>query len=395
MTVPAAALRPWLLRPGPATFGMMFATGAFGRALVMTLIPLEAYVLMGNERNASLMFMSVALVNLLLGFGVPALIHRFRRRRIYWACGIIAAMGPLFLAMNMAAMLPLGSLCREFAGTSLLIVQNLYIMDHIKRRDFVRSEPIRLMFQAIAWGIGPYAGIMLYNRVDPWAAYGVAMAASLAELLYFHLMGIRDMALVAPRAAKPRSPLRFIKRFAVQPRLRLAYAIAFSRSCWWVLLNVYGPIYMVKTGATPEQGGLVVTCGNLMLFSTMGVGWVARRIGTRLVIMGAFALSGCATLATAFAYPSPWAGFGFFVIGALGAVALDAVGGVVFLRAVRARERPEMTMVYVTFIQTSQFIPTAVFAILLTLFDFPVIFVATSALLFWAVWISRHVPRGM
>ena len=389
------ALRPWLLRPTPTTFGMMFATGAFGRALVMTLIPLEAYVLMGNERNASLMFMLVALANLVASFGIPALIHRFRRRRVYWACGIIAALGPLFLAMHEVAALPMGALCREFAGTSLLIVQNLYMMDHIKRRDFVKSEPIRLTFQAIAWGVGPYAGILLYNRVDPWAAYGVSMAASIAELLYFHLMGIADMSLVAPTAAKPRNPLRFVKRFAAQARLRLAYAIAFSRSCWWVLLNVYGPIYMVKTGASPEQGGLVVTCGNLMLFSTIGMGWIARRIGARRVIMGAFFLSACTTLATAFAYPSPWAGFGFFVIGGLGAVALDAVGGVPFLRAVRARERPEMTMVYVTFIQASQLLPTAAFAILLTFFDFPVIFVATSALLFWAVWISRHVPRGM
>jgi MFS family permease len=387
--------RPWLLTPGPATFGMMFATGAFGRALVMTLIPLEAYVLLENERNASLMFMSVALVNLVASFGVPALIHRFRRRRVYWACGTIAAMGPLFLAMHEATALPFGALCREFAGTSLLIVQNLYMMDHIKRRDFVRSEPIRLMFQAIAWGIGPYAGILLYNRVDPWAAYGVAMAASMAELVYFHLMRIADMSLVAPRAAKPRSPLRFVRRFAAQPRLRLAYAIAFSRSCWWVLLNVYGPIYMVKTGATPEQGGLVVTCGNLMLFFTMAMGWLARRLGARRVIMSAFFLSACTTLATAFAYPSPWAGFGLFVIGGLGAVALDAVGGVPFLRAVRARERPEMTMVYVTFIQASQLLPTAAFAVLLTFFDFPVIFVATAALLFWAVWISRHVPKGM
>ena len=134
-----APVRPWLLTPGPSTFGMMFATGAFGRALVMTLIPLEAYVLMGNERNASLMFMLVALANLLAGFGVPALIHRFRRRRVYMACGVIAALGPLFLAMHLATTLPLASLCREFAGTSLLIVQNLYMMDHIKRRDFVRS----------------------------------------------------------------------------------------------------------------------------------------------------------------------------------------------------------------------------------------------------------------
>lgn len=395
MTEPPDLSRPWFLRPGAATFGMMFASGAFGRALVMTIIPLEAYLLLGSERNASLMFMAVALVNLVSSFGVPALIHRFRRRRVYWACGLIAALGPVFLGMNEIVALPMGALAREFAGTTLLIVQNLYMMDHIKRRDFVKSEPIRLTFQALAWGIGPFLGILLYSRVDPWAAYGVAIAASLSELLYFRAMNIRDMELVAPRAAKPTNPLRFFRRFAVQPRLRLAYAIAFSRSTWWVLLNVYAPIYMVKTGAGVEEGGLIVTCGNLMLFATLPMGWLARRIGIRRVVMGAFLLAGAATLATAFVYPSPWGGFGLYVAGAVGVVALDAVGGVIFLRAVHAHERPEMTMVYVTFVQASQLIPTAAFAILLSFFDFPVIFIATACLLFWAAWISRWVPRSM
>ena len=102
-----------------------------------------------------------------------------------------------------------------------------------------------------------------------------------------------------------------------------------------------------------------------------------------------------ATLAVAFAYPSIPAGFALFVLAAIGAVALDAIGSVPFLRAVKARERPEMTMVYVTFIQSSQLASTAVFSILLTFFDFPVIFVAIALLLFWAAWIGRWVPRSM
>jgi hypothetical protein len=40
-------------------------------------------------------------------------------------------------------------------------------------------------------------------------------------------------------------------------------------------------------------------------------------------------------------------------------------------------------------------VPTAVFAILLSLFDFPVVFIAMAALLLWASWIARWVPKSM
>jgi MFS family permease len=208
-------------------------------------------------------------------------------------------------------------------------------------------------------------------------------------------MNIADMTLAAPRSARPRNPLRFVARFWSQPRLRLAYAIAFSRSCWWVLLTVYGPIYMIETGAGDTAGGYLVSAGNMLLFLVLIFGIVARKVGIRKVIVAALVLCGFATLAIAGAYPSPWLGAAFFIVAAVGASALDAVGGIPFLRAVRARERAEMTMVYVTFIQMSELVPTAVFAILLSLFDFPVIFVAMAALLLWAAWIARWVPKSM
>ena len=247
-----AAPRPWFLRPTATAFGMMFATGAFGRAMVLTIIPLEALTMLGSARNVSIFFMVLSGVNLALSFAIPALIHRYRRRRVYIACALLAGLGPLFLATGTLAGLPFGALCREFGGTALFMVQNLYMMDHIRKKDFVRAEPTRLFFQAIAWGLGPWLGVKLFLDVDPLAAYGLATAASLAELVYFRAMGIKDMVLVAPRAAKPMNPLRFVRRFFAQPRLRLAYVIAVVRSTWWSVLNVYGPIYMVKTGAGGE-----------------------------------------------------------------------------------------------------------------------------------------------
>jgi MFS family permease len=162
-----------------------------------------------------------------------------------------------------------------------------------------------------------------------------------------------------------------------------------------VLLTVYGPIYMIETGAGDTAGGYLVSAGNMLLFLVLVFGLIARKIGVRKVIVWALLLSGLGTLVIAGVYPSPWLGAAFFVVAAIGASALDAVGGIPFLRAVRARERAEMTLVYVTFIQMSQLVPAAVFAILLSFFDLPAIFVAMSALLIWTAWIARWVPKSM
>jgi len=393
--VDETAPRPWFLRPNATAFGMMFATGAFGRAMVLTIIPLEALTMLGSARNVSIFFMVLSGVNLALSFAIPALIARYRRRRVYIACVFLAAAAPLFLATGTLAGLPLGALCREFGGTALFMVQNLYMMDHIRKKDFVRAEPTRLFFQAIAWGLGPWLGVKLFLDVDPLAAYGLAVTASLAELIYFRAMGIKDMVLVAPRAAKPMNPLRFVRRFFAQPRLRLAYAIAVVRSTWWAVLNVYGPIYMVKTGAGGEAAGAVVGGCNTVLLLTPLIGMLARRIGVRQVVIAAFALAAIATAAIAVVYPAPWAGFALFMVAGCFVVALDAVGTVPFLRAVRARERPEMTMVYVTYGQAAQLGPMMVFSVLLSFLDLPVVFVVTAMLLLWAAWMSRWIPKAM
>jgi MFS family permease len=390
-----AAQRPWPLRPGAATFGMMFATGAFGRAMILTIVPLEALYLLESARNVSIFFMVLSGVNLALSLAIPMLIARFRRRRVYIACGFLCAMAPLILATGTLAGLPIGALFREFGGTALFMVQNLYMMDHIRKKDFVRAEPTRLFFQAIAWGVGPALGVFLFAEVDPLAAYGLAATASLAELVYFRLMGIKDMVLVAPRAASPKNPLRFMRRFFSQPRLQLAYGIAVVRSTWWAVLNVYGPIYMVKTGAGELASGLVVGGCNMILLVTPLVGMLAQRIGVRRVVMTAFLLAGMATASIALVYPAPWAGFVLFLVAGSFVVALDAVGTVPFLRAVRARERPEMTTVYVTYGQAAYLGPMTAFSILLSFLDLPVVFVVTGLLMAWAAWLSRWIPRTM
>ena len=85
----------------------------------------------------------------------------------------------------------------------------------------------------------------------------------------------------------------------------------------------------------------------------------------------------------------------FLLIAAVAAAALDAVGNIPFLRAVRSHERPQMTTVFRTYIDISDLLPTAIFALLLLVFEIEIVFVAGGLAMFGFALLARHVPRGM
>ena len=70
---------------------------------------------------------------------------------------------------------------------------------------------------------------------------------SILLALFWYLPAWRQS---ADPAGKSRAvnPLANIGRFISQPRLRLAWLIAFGRSCFWTTFFVYGPLFMVIAG---------------------------------------------------------------------------------------------------------------------------------------------------
>jgi hypothetical protein len=92
----------------------------------------------------------------------------------------------------------------------------------------------------------------------------------------------------------------------------------------------------------------------------------------------------------------PLLGCILLVTSGLGAVTLDSVGMVTFLRAVKTRERAEMTMVFTLYRDLAALIPFALFSLLLALFDeLWIVYGVVSVGLLSCAWLSRHIPRGM
>lgn len=384
-------------RPGAAAFALLFTLESIARATLATVIPLQAYAALESSRAVSLMFTCVGAAGLTGSLLVPLLIRRMPRRFVYTlgALGLVAA-AALFALDGRAGLLA-GLIVRVLGVACLNVVLNLYIMDTIPRGELVRSEPLRLAVSGGAWSLCPSLGVFLYGRFGAPAADGLSAAAALVLLATFWALRLSDHPAIAPARQPPPNPLRNIGRFLGQPRLRLGWLIAFGRSSWWSQFFTFAPLYMVTSGQSALASAALISLGNAAVLLTVLVGRLALRVGVRQVIVGAYLLAGMTTLAAALLVPvgAPLAVAGLLLIAALWVSGLDAVGNIPFLRAVRARERPQMTAVFRTYIDLSDLLPSAVFALLLSFFGLESVFAATGLSMLVIGLVARRLPRAM
>ncbi|PWJ77675.1 putative MFS family arabinose efflux permease [Pseudaminobacter salicylatoxidans] len=390
----------WLPAVKPAgarTFATLYALESFARATITSVVPIQAYELLQNKQTVSLLYTLVAMIGLSATLFMPLLIERFSRRWIYTAGASLLAIGSLlFMTHSMPGQL-LGMLARVMGASALAITLNLYIMDHIRKTEIMQAESMRMAWSMVAWTGGPTLGVFLYTHYGIVAAQGLVVVFAAAQLVAFWYFRLGDNALIRPGRTRPASPLRNIRRFVSQPRLRLAWVIAFGRSCFWTTFFVYGPILMVATGQGELAGGLLVSAGNAVLFTAIFWGRAGRRFSARKIMTLAFFAISASLFAAGFSGEIwPLATGGFLLVGALFTVALDALGSTAFLRAVRSYERPQMTAVYRTYLDLSELLPPLVYSLVLSFFGLGGVFGTLGILTIACGLIAwRYLPKSM
>ncbi|MBE9556796.1 MAG: MFS transporter, partial [Proteobacteria bacterium] len=378
-------------KPTAATFVILFSLVGFTRALLITIIPLNALAWLGSAQKVSVLFFTVSLVGVVASLGVPWLVHKIRRRNVFAlgialtlvACGLMATGG--------GGGIVTGMLANVLAIAALEIALNLYIMDHIPRRELASFEPMRVFYAAGMWTLGPWLGVWLHVHIDPTTPFALAAALALATMLYFQYLRLTDNPAVAPAKKPPPNPLNYLPRFFHQPRLRLAWGLAIGRSAWWSMYFVYSPIYVVSSGMDEIWAGAIVSLGTATFFLVPLWNRLGRRYGLRVLMVGGYFGTGCFTLTVALL--DGQAGVAALLLGAIAAGIIDAAGNVPFLRAVHPHERPEMTTVYNTFRGVSQTAPPGVFAILLKAFELPAVFLVGGAAMASLAWLCKYLPR--
>ncbi len=384
----------WLQRistPGADAMAILFTFESFSRALLISLVPLEAYRILGDAGAVSLLFFLGSAAGLGANFAVPWLVRQVGRRWVYTVGAVLLFAAPIVLAGGSLPTQAFGMVLRALGVVSLGICLNLYIMDHVHRRDFSRSEPKRIFYSAGAWTLGPALGVYLATEIDPWAAYGTSAFSALALLAYFWFLRISDSPAIGSGRYRASSPRQFIPRFFAQPRLLLAWLISFCRYAWWAMFMIYVPIYAVQSGLGELAGGLIVSLGAGFTFLMPLWGRYARAVGVRRVLVTGYMVAGVLTLVVAVVSGEPWLAAGLLIVAALFMVTIDAVGNMPFMLAVRPRERAEMTTVYATYRDMGEILPPGLFALLLLVFNLPIVFVVTGL----ATVAMSHVCRRM
>ncbi|MGB3540677.1 MAG: MFS transporter [Mesorhizobium sp.] len=388
---------PAVRQAGARTFASLYTMESFARATISSVIPIQAYEILRNEQAVSILYTIVSLLGLSVTLFMPILIHRFARRWVYTAGASLLAIGSVFFVTHTLTGQFIGMLCRVMGASALSITLNLYIMDHIRKTDFMRSESLRMAWSMVAWTGGPTLGIFLYTHFGIYAAHGAVAAFAMILLALFWFYRLSDNPLIAAGRSRAINPFANIGRFVSQPRLRLAWIISFGRSCFWTTFFVYGPLFMVITGEGELAGGLLVSAGNGLLFMAIFWGRAGRRYGARRTITVAFAAM-AATLFAAGAVGEtvPLLTAAFLLGGAFFTIAIDALGSTVFMRAVHPYERAQMAAVYRTYLDFSELTPPMVYSVVLAFFGLGSVFVTLgilAAVCGFVTW--RYVPKAM
>jgi len=387
-------LRP-TRKPGAGAFAALFALDSMARATVVTVLYLQAKDLGLPDRHITLLTNVASLSSLIFSFLAPLLMQRFRRRWVYTA-GIL---------LGMAATVSLGTasmtgevtalILRAMSSVAINIGLMLYVMDFIPRHQMIRSEPLRLFSSCLPWGLGPWIGVELYKHFGVEATSALSFIAYACLMVYFWYLRLSDNPAVAAATKPPPNPFANLKRFVSQPRLLLGWCIAFGRSAWWSMFFVYPTLYLRNHQVDDSWTGALTGAGNLLLLLTLPIGWMAQKTGIRRPIVTAFLCAGGLTLLTSVTWSVVPLTALLFLGGAVFVVALDALGNIPFMRAVRSYERPQMTALFRTYIDLGDLLPGLVYLTLQGYFDLRSVFIASGLLTLSAGLVASRLPKRM
>ncbi len=384
-------------RAGAFTFSLLFLLESMVRSLNATVLSVQAYDLLGSAQKVSALQTGVSLSVLMTSLMMPMLLGTVRRRYAYTIGVVGLLLGALLLGTHTVFGQVSGMYFRNIGTSIANVTLQLYILDHIRKTDLARTEPLRLATSTMSWVAGPFIGVYLYDVYGPWFPQLASLWFGALLLLVFWWLRLKDKSLLQPGNLKSFNPVKNLKRFIDQPRLRLAWAIAFGRSCFWAGFFTYGPLLMLEGGMSKQYSGALISASQLMLLSSVGYGVVARRFGVRPVIAFSFLMMSISiTLGGWFGSTAPYVSSGFLLVAAFFASGLDGVGGIPFLRAVKSHERPKMTPIYRTFIELSDLLPGLVYVIVLSFLPTGAAFIVLGISLLIMAWLSwRYLPKSM
>lgn len=374
------------------TLVSVYAITVLARTTVISLIPVLAYGVLGTAQRVSEMYLIASLFGITISIALPRLLHRLGREPLLTAAALSGIGSAFALSLNNTGGLVVGLMLHVLMVLTFENVMSLYVMQYIPRRALAGFEPLRIFLAGASYGAGPWLGIALAESVASSMPLAIsAGCAAAAPILLAFLLNKPCAAEVAPTTVAKGAD---VLRFWAQPRLRLAWLLTTIRAAWWAMYVVYVPIFAIRYGLGASFGGALVSLGSAFLLLAPLWGRVARRTGTRRLLLASYGACGSCTILVALLAPqNAYAAAGALMAAALAMSAIDGIGNVTFLRAVRAHQRTRMTPIFTTYRDAGQVGAAGLFAVLLIFLPLPAVFAAAGITLLAGAALCRYLPR--
>jgi len=360
----------------------------------VTVLPVVTLSVMGDAQTVSLVYVAVGLAGFLGRLGIPVLTRVLHRLGVLTLGVGALALSLLLLWTETRGGVVIGLILNVFAIACFEVVLTLHVLDYIPRPALGRFEAVRIFYSALPWTLGPWLGVYLRENVAHWLPYLISVSMAALLLAAFRGFGFAgEPAARTPPRRRSLSPTLYLIRFFAQPRLRLGWALAVGRSSWWGMFQVYAPIYAIQSGLGAEMGGAIVSAGIGWIWLVPLWGWLGRRYGLRRLLIAGYASAALVTIAAAAVMGVPAVGAAMLVLAAFCTEIIDGAGNSLYLRAVHSYERSEMTAVFVSYRDFSQFAPPAVFSVVLSVFPLPAVFVTGGIMMLGMTGLCRYIPK--
>lgn len=368
--------------PGADAFAILCGLEALSKALVAAALPIQTLELVGSDEGVSAFFLIGSVAALPVALLIPGLANWFGRTRLC-AVGILLLMisAVLFMAQVVSVQV-LGFVLRALGSAVFFAVLGMFIMDHVRRDQLGRSEPLRLLFVGLGWTFGPVLGVLIGRFGGDWAPFAASALAAGLLLAYFSSLRFASHPAIRPGGLPVRRASRAqLRAYFAQPRLSLAWLHAVGRGTFWITFNTYTPLFAVDTGLGAAVGGVMVGVGSGFMLAMPLWGWIARRFGIKRVSLLCFPLAAVSALAAGFLAGQPWVAAGFILLATLAMSIIDGYGNALFFRACKPSQRTAMTPIFSAQRDFSEISTTALFAVVLVFLPIQAVYVTLALIL--------------
>ena len=384
-----------LSRPTTSSFFVLFTLEPLYRSIIVTVVPLMALERFGSAQAVSIFFFVLGMFGISMSLAVPWLVRRLSRRGTFWLGVVTGITSMLLFVHGELWSFYIGMALHLFAASCVDVTLNLYWMEHVRRQDFGRVEPVRMFFLAFSWSIGPFLGVYLRNTIDPAAPFLIGAVVVLVLGAYFFYLGLSENSTRGSKHVAVTNPFRYLPRFFSQPRMILVYLLSAMRSGWWTMYFIYVPIFCVTMGLGETISGALVSLAVSFVMAAPLLRGTIQRYGIRRVLLVGYSGAGIVTVGIGACMDISYLAVVLILMAALFAMLCDSVGNTLFYRAVRSWERSAMATVFMSYRPISALAFPGVYSGVLAIFPLPAVFIFTGVGMLATSLVTRFIPARM